>query len=72
MGICCTPHRIVSVGLMTHLTDQGYTPFGIPRDVVSCSLLHQVHKLIVVIWVCMDICNGLANVIGNIGPVSFL
>ena len=54
----------VSVGMWTHLTD--------PRDVVSCSLLYQVHKIIVVIWVCSDICNCSVNFIGKLGPVSFL
>ena len=39
---------------------------------MSCSLLYQVHTIIVAIWVCRDICNGLVNFIGKLGPVSFL
>ena len=49
MGLCCTPHRRVLVGLRTHLTNRDVLLLGSPRDVVSCSLLHQVHKIIVVI-----------------------
>ena len=35
-------------------------------------LLHQDHKVIVVILVCRDICNGMVNVIAKVGPISFL